>query len=72
MSYQCPVCNKVSSSPRDLVRHMMGRGDKDHREWIDSRGFNYSKMLYEQSMSFGGEEYTRFAEALEKETEVAV
>ncbi|MBN2240964.1 MAG: hypothetical protein JW712_14435 [Dehalococcoidales bacterium] len=70
MSYQCPVCNKVAKTPIDLVRHMMGRGDKDHREWISTRGFDYAKMLTEQAISFGGAEYKRFAEALEKETEI--
>ncbi len=67
MSYQCPVCNRVSSSTHDLVRHMLGRGDRDHREWITSKGFSYSKMVVEQAMSFGGEEYKRFADALEEE-----
>jgi hypothetical protein len=70
MSYRCPVCAKISPTPIDLVRHMMGRGDKDHREWINGKGFDYSKMLTEQALSFGGKEYKRFAEALEKETKV--
>lgn len=70
MSYQCPVCNKISPSAPDLVRHMMGRGDKDHKNWINVKGFDYSKMLTEQAISFGGAEYKRFAEVLEKETEV--
>jgi hypothetical protein len=46
---------------------MLGRGDRDHREWITSKGFSYSKMVVEQAMSFGGEEYKRFADALEEE-----
>jgi hypothetical protein len=70
MSYKCPVCQKISSSPLDLVRHMMGRGDKAHRDWISSRGFDYAKMLTEQAQSFGGTEYKRFAEVLGKETKV--
>ena len=48
MSYHCPVCNKVSPTSMDLVRHMMGRGDNVHREWINTKGFNYSGMLAAQ------------------------
>ena len=70
MSYKCPVCNKISPTPRDLVRHIMGRGDKAHRDWINTKGFNYSKMLAEQVQAFGGAEYKRFAEVLEKETKI--
>ena len=68
MSYQCPVCNKVSSSAIDLARHMMGRGDKVHRDWITSKGFKYSELLTLQIKSFGGEGYKALAEVLEKET----
>ena len=70
MSYHCPVCNKVTSTSMNLVRHMMGRGDKVHTDWINTRGFNYSDLLASQLQSFGGEEYKRLAEVLEKETEV--
>ena len=28
-SYKCPVCIKVSNTPLDLARHMIGRGDKE-------------------------------------------
>ena len=72
MKYQCPVCIKVSPSALDLVRHMMGRGDKTHREWIETKGFNYSKMLIEQAQAFGGAEYKRFAEVLETEAKIEV
>jgi hypothetical protein len=68
MSYHCPVCNKVSSSALDLARHMMGRGDKVHRDWIKSKGFKYSELLILQIKSFGGEGYKALAEVLEKET----
>jgi hypothetical protein len=70
MSYHCPVCNKVSGSAMDLARHMMGRGDKVHRDWIKSKGFKYSDLLILQIKSFGGEGYKALAEVLETETKV--
>lgn len=70
MSYHCPVCNKVSGSAMDLARHMMGRGDKVHRDWINSKRFKYSELLILQIKSFGGEGYKALAEVLEKETKV--
>ena len=70
MSYHCPVCYKVSRTAMDLVRHMMGRGDKVHTDWISTMGFNYSELLAAQVQSFGGEEYKRLAEILERETRV--
>jgi hypothetical protein len=54
----------------DLARHMMGRGDKVHRDWIVSKGFKYSELLTLQIKSFGGEGYKALAEVLEKETKV--
>ena len=71
MSYNCPVCNKVSGSSLDLARHMIGRGDKVHRDWINSKGFKYSELLTLQLQSFGGEGYKALADVLEKETKVA-
>ena len=68
MSYHCPVCNKVSSAALDLARHMIGRGDKVHRDWISSRGFKYSELLALQFKSFGSEGYKALADLLEKET----
>ncbi len=56
-SYKCPVCIKVSTTPLDLARHMIGRGDKEHRDWIASKGFKYSELLTMQLSSFGGEGY---------------
>jgi hypothetical protein len=70
MSYHCPVCNKVSHAPLDLARHMIGRGDKVHRDWINSKGFKYSELLKLQIQSFGGEGFKALADVLEKETKV--
>ena len=71
MHYQCPVCNKVSNkSALDLARHMIGRGDKVHRDWINSKGFKYSELLALQFKSFGGEGFKALAEVLEKEAKV--
>ena len=54
----------------DLARHVTGRGDKVHRDWITSKGFKYSELLALQFKSFGGEGYKALAEVLEKETKV--
>ena len=70
MNYHCPVCNKVSNSALDLARHMIGRGDKVHRDWINSKGFHYSELLAIQMRSFGIEGYRPLIDLLEKETKV--
>jgi hypothetical protein len=70
MSYHCPVCNKISPSSLDLARHMLGRGDKVHRDWIYSKGFKYSELLKLTIQSFGGEGHKKLADLLEKETKV--
>ncbi|MGB9628181.1 MAG: C2H2-type zinc finger protein [Thermodesulfobacteriota bacterium] len=72
MTYRCPICNKVSKTSMDLVRHMMGRGDSVHRDWINAKGFNYAEMLASQFQSFGSEEYKRLALVLENEPGVKV
>ena len=54
MSYHCPVCNKVSSTSMDLAKHMIGRGDKVHRDCINAKGLKYSELLAMQFKSFGG------------------
>jgi hypothetical protein len=72
MSFHCPTCNKIAKSPIDLVRHMFGRGDKVHRDWINSKGFKYSEMLAAQVKSFGDEEYKRLAAVLEKDPKINV
>ena len=71
VTYHCPVCNKVSRrGALDLARHMLGRGDKVHRDWINSKGFKYSEILASQFMSFGGDAYKKLAAVIEKETRV--
>jgi len=70
MSYHCPVCNKVSSTATDLARHMIGRGDKVHRDWVNSKGLKFSELLAMQFKSFGGEGFATLAKLLEKETKV--
>ncbi|HEY78261.1 MAG TPA: hypothetical protein G4O09_04025 [Dehalococcoidia bacterium] len=70
MSYHCPACNKVSHSSLDLARHMIGRGDKVHRDWIYSKGFKYSELLRLQIQSFGGEGFKALSDVLEAETKV--
>jgi hypothetical protein len=68
MSYKCPVCNKVSTSSLDLARHMVGRGDKVHRDWITANGLKYSDLLAMQFKSFGGEGFKALAQILEVKT----
>ncbi len=70
MGYHCLVCNKVSSTPLDLARHVIGRGDKVHRDWLGSKGFKYSELLTLQFKSFGSEGYKTLAAVLEKEAKV--
>ncbi len=70
MSYHCPVCEKVSSTALDLARHMIGRGDKVHRDWINGKGFKFSELLALQFKSFGGAGYKALAEVLVGESRV--
>jgi hypothetical protein len=70
MSYHCPVCNKVSLKAIDLARHMLGRGDKVHRDWIKDQGLSYSEILTMQLQSFGGEGFRALEEVIEKKTKV--
>ena len=71
ITYHCPVCNKVSrKGALDLARHMLGRGDKVHREWVNSKGFKYSEILASQFNSFGGDTYKSLAAVIERETRV--
>jgi hypothetical protein len=49
---------------------MLGRGDKVHRDWVNSKGFKYSEILASQFKSFGGDAYKSLAAIIEKETRV--
>jgi hypothetical protein len=71
VSYHCPVCHKVSPKALDLARHMLGRGDKVHRDWINSKGMSYSQILTKQLKDFGGEGFRDLEAVLEKETKKA-
>lgn len=70
MSHHCPVCNKVSNTAMDLARHIIGRGDKVHRDGINAKGFKLFELLTMQFRSFGGEGYRALVEVLEKDTKV--
>jgi hypothetical protein len=54
----------------DLARHIIGRGDKVHRDEINAKGFKFSELLTMQFRSFGREGYRALAEVLEKDTKV--
>ena len=60
----------ISSTAMDLARHIIGRGDKVHRDGIRAKGFKFSELLTMQFRSFGGEGYRALAEVLEKDTKV--
>jgi len=68
--YKCPACIKVGNTSLDLARHMMGRGDKVHRDWINSQGLSYAELLGLQMRSFGGEGFHKLANLLEKTSKV--
>jgi hypothetical protein len=68
--YKCPACIKVGNTSLDLARHMMGRGDKIHRDWINSQGLSYAELLGLQMRSFGGEGFHKLAELLEKTSKI--
>jgi hypothetical protein len=68
--YKCPACIKVSNTSLDLARHMIGRGDKVHRDWINSKGMKYTELLGMQLRSFGGEGYKALTDVLEKDCKV--
>ncbi|MDP2718771.1 MAG: hypothetical protein U1D67_03415 [Dehalococcoidia bacterium] len=68
MSYHCAVCHKVSITAPDLARHIMGRGDKPHRDWLASKGLKYSELLIAQMKTFGGEGYHSLTKVLQNET----
>jgi hypothetical protein len=68
--YKCPACIKVGNTSLDLARHMMGRGDKVHRDWINAHGMSYAELLGMQMRSFGGEGFHKLSALLENEAKV--
>jgi hypothetical protein len=68
--YKCPACIKYGVTSLDLARHMMGRGDKVHRDWINSQGLSYAELLGMQMRSFGGEGFHKLAALLEMKVKV--
>ena len=68
--YKCPACIKVSNTSLDLSRHMMGRGDKVHRDWINTHGMSYAELLGMQMRSFGGEGFHKLSSILERNAKV--
>lgn len=69
MSYQCPVCQKIWKNTLELARHIMGTGDKVHREWINSKGLSYPVLLLMQTTGPGNKCYLTLANLLEKEAQ---
>ncbi len=67
MGYQCPVCQKIWKSTMDLARHMLGTGDKVHKDWINSKGLSYADLLLMQTTEPGNKGYITLANLLEKE-----
>ena len=67
MGYQCPVCQKVWKDTLNLARHMLGTGDRPHREWIESKGLRYTDLLLMQTTDLQNKGYLTLANLLEKE-----
>ncbi len=69
MGYRCPACKKIWPTTMDLARHMLGTGDKAHRDWISSQGYSYIELLLKQTMEPGNKGYKILSELLEKKAE---
>ncbi len=67
--YKCPVCGKLWPNTMEVARHMLGTGDKEHRDWINSHGLKFSDLLLMEAMEPGNKGYKTLAELLEKEAE---
>jgi hypothetical protein len=51
----------------DLARHILGTGDRSHRDWIESKGLKYADLLLMQTMEPGNKGYVTLSNLLEKE-----
>lgn len=56
MNFVCPVCKKEYAVSLEAARHVMGTGDKKHRDWLASEGENYGDLLVLQATNPGERE----------------
>jgi hypothetical protein len=66
MNLICPACKKEYPNGLETARHIMGTGDKKHREWLASVGENYGDLLVEQATNPGNASYMVVANQVEK------
>ena len=66
MNLICPVCKKEYVSGLEAARHVMGTGDKKHRDWLASEGENYGDLLVQQATNPGNASYMTVAKLIEK------
>ena len=65
MNLICPACKKEYPNGLETARHIMGTGDKKHRDWLASVGENYGDQLVNQAMNPGNESYMTVAKLVE-------
>jgi hypothetical protein len=63
---KCPVCKKEWPTSMQVARHILGTGDKPHREWVDGQGLSFFDLLVEQALSPGNKSYQILSEVIEK------
>jgi Cu/Zn superoxide dismutase len=66
MNFICPVCKKEYAVSLEASRHVMGTGDKKHRDWLASEGENYGDLLVLQATNPGNASYMVVANLIEK------
>jgi Cu/Zn superoxide dismutase len=66
MNLICPVCKKEYAVSLEAARHVMGTGDKKHRDWLASEGENYGDLLVLQATNPGNASYMVVANLIEK------
>ena len=67
--YKCPVCRKLSREHLDLARHYLGQTNKEHKDWLKTKGLSYAKLITMQVAEFGNKGYEALAEVLKKEAQ---